>query len=47
LINNTGRNIRSTFVKIQKFIRKVQSKKYWYNNRWKFITTTMQNSRHC
>ena len=28
LINNTGRNIRSTFVKIQKFIRKVQSKKY-------------------
>mgnify|MGYP000020462209 CR=1 FL=1 len=28
LINNTGRNIRSTFVKIQKLIRKVQSKKY-------------------
>ena len=28
LINNTGRNIRSTFVKIQKLIRKVQSKQY-------------------
>jgi 3-phosphoshikimate 1-carboxyvinyltransferase len=28
LINNTGHNIRSTFVKIQKLIRKVQSKKY-------------------
>jgi 3-phosphoshikimate 1-carboxyvinyltransferase len=28
LINNTGRNIRSTFVKIQRLIRKVQSKKY-------------------
>ena len=28
LINNTGRNIRSTFVEIQKLIRKVQSKKY-------------------
>ncbi|MDB4023376.1 3-phosphoshikimate 1-carboxyvinyltransferase [Pelagibacteraceae bacterium] len=28
LINNTGSNIRSTFVKIQRLIRKVQSKKY-------------------
>ena len=28
LINNTGRNIRSTFVKIQNLIRKVQSKQY-------------------
>jgi len=28
LINNTGRNIRSTFVKIQRLIRKVQSKQY-------------------
>jgi len=28
LINNTGGNIRSTFVKIQRLIRKVQSKKY-------------------
>lgn len=28
LINNTGHNIRSTFVKIQRLIRKVQSKKY-------------------